>query len=137
MALHRQLDDALFALAVHAALLLGLAVTALAHTLLAPRSPGMPGAHQWTSVYSVNNAAPLVAAAAGFVAGRRSGARAAGGAFAGTAVGYLLLAFGTHALNVTVLGVAERGVPSLAQFGNAGGVGVTAALFAVVAARWA
>jgi hypothetical protein len=138
MALRRQFDHALFALAVHAALLAGLAATALAHVALGQPAPTeMSGAHQWTSAYSVNNAAPVVAAATGFAVGHRDGARAAGGAFVGTAVGYLLLLVGTHALNVTVLDVAQRGVPAVEHLGNAAGVGATAALFAVVAAYWA
>lgn len=137
MALHREFDDALFALAMYVALLLGLTVTAVGHVAMGPaKQAGMSGAHQWTSTYSVNNVAPLVAAATGFYAGQRGGVRAAAGGFVGVTAGYLVLFVGMHTFNEIILNVSQAGLQPIIQVGNAAGIGLTAALFAIIAARW-
>jgi hypothetical protein len=126
------------AVAAHAALLVGVSVTALLHSAVGPTvQPGQSGALQWTSTYSVNNVAPLVAAATGLAAGRRTGVAAAAGSFAGNAAGYLVLSLGAYAVNAAALGVAQAGVLVDVYVATATGVGATGALFAVVGARWA
>lgn len=131
-------DDIELAVAVFGALFVGVAATATLHSAVGPtRQFGQSGALQWTSPYSVNNAAPLVGAALGFDAGRRTGLQAVGGSFVGSAAGYLVFFLGTYAVNGLVLDVTRADLLVSVLAADAVGVGLTAAVVAVVAARLA
>jgi len=121
--------------ALYAALVVGVAVTALFHDALAPNNMmGVMPPGRWTGVIG---AAPLVAGAAGFyTAHDLDGTDAYLASFVGNAAGYLLLYLGFYMIEDTLLDATLGEIEIAMQIGIAAGIGVTGAVFAYAAENY-